>query len=151
MEGAFIHMIPIKKVISILCFGLMLQSCEPQRIDLIPYVFVEIDINLNQTTYLNLHRDGGFVYEMGGVKGIIIYRESSTVYRAFEQNSPVNAALACAIVEVDDSELFMIDHCSQAIFDFEGNPTNGISPFPMRQYTTILDNNWLYIRSDPNL
>jgi hypothetical protein len=141
----------VKKLITILSFALLLQSCEPQRIDLIPYTFVEIDINLNLTTYLELQRDGGFVYEMGGVKGIILYRENNTTYRAFEQNSPVNAALACAIVEVDDSQLFIIDHCSQAIFDFEGNPSNGISLFPLRQYTIILDKNWLYIRSDPDL
>lgn len=134
----------------VLCF-LGLPSCDPQRQDLIPYAFVEIDINLNLTTYLDLHRDGGFVYELGGVKGIIIYRESATVYRAFEQNSPVNAVNVCAIVEVDQSGLFLIDHCSSATFDFEGNPSNGISAFPLRQYTTILDHNWLYIRSDPGL
>lgn len=123
-------------------------ACEPQRNDGIPYVFVEIDINLNNTDYFALQRDGGFVYELGGVKGIIVYREDADTYRAFEQNSPVNPSLACAIVQVDDSNLFMIDHCSQATFDFEGNPTNGVSLFPLRQYTTILDQNWLYIRSE---
>jgi hypothetical protein len=123
-------------------------SCEPDIHDGIPYVFVEIDINLNNTSYLDLQRDGGFVYVMGGVKGIIIYRKNPTTYLAFEQNSPVNPSAACAIVEVDESQLFIIDHCSQAIFDFEGNPSNGISRFPLKQYITILDNNWLYIRSE---
>lgn len=132
----------------LLLLGLMLQSCEPQRIDNIPYAFVEIDINLNLTAYLDLQRDGGYVYILGGVKGIIIYRESATVYRAFEQNSPVNPTNVCAIVVVDTSNLFLIDQCSRAIFDFNGNPTNGISQFPLRQYTTILDKNWLYIRSE---
>lgn len=125
-----------------------LFSCDPEVYDGIPYVFVEIDINLNQTSYLDLQRDGGFVYIMGGVKGIIIYRKDADTYYAFEQNSPVNPSAACAIVEVDESQLFIIDHCSQAIFDFEGNPSNGISRFPLKQYLTILDNNWLYIRSE---
>ena len=78
-----------------------LCSCDPEVYDGIPYVFVEIDINLNLTDYLDLQRDGGFVYIMGGVKGIIIYRKNVTTYYAFEQNSPVNPSAACAIVEVD--------------------------------------------------
>jgi len=132
-----------------LIFGLSaLSSCNTEVYDGIPYAFVEIDINLNQTNYLDLQRDGGFVYIMGGVKGIIIYRKNATSYNAFEQNSPVNPSAACAIVEVDVSQLFLIDYCSQAIFDFEGNPSNGISRFPLKQYKTIIDNNWLYIRSE---
>ncbi len=147
----FIIMIRSEFLYLCIIISVALTSCAPQRQDFIPYTFVEIDINLNLTKYLDLQRDGGFVYEFGGIKGIIIYRQSPSVYRAFEQNSPVNSSNVCAIVEVDQSGLFIIDHCSRATFDFEGNPSNGISLFPLKQYTTILDNNWLYIRSDPGL
>ncbi len=130
-------------------FGLFVfTSCEPQIQDGIPYVFVEIDINLNNTEFVDLQKDGGFVYILGGVRGIIIYRKDLSTYKAFERNSPVNPASACAVLDVDESGLFIVDPCSQAIFDFDGNPINGISPFPLRQYITILDNNWLYIRSE---
>jgi hypothetical protein len=136
------------KIVQLLFAIVLISACEPQRTDTIPYVFVEIDINLNQTDYLDLRRDGGFVYVLGGLKGIIIYRVNGSQYLAFEQTSPVNPSLACAIVQVDDAGLFMIDHCSLATFDFAGNPSNGISPYPLKQYTTILDDNWLYIRSE---
>ena len=126
----------------------VLFACQPQEVDMIPYAIVEIDINLHNTEYHDLQRDGGYVYILGGVKGIIIYRENEQTFRAFERNSPVNPTLACAVVDVDQSNLFIIDPCSSAIFDFEGNPTNGISPFPLRQYITILEDNWLYIRSE---
>jgi len=130
-------------------FGLFVfTSCEPQIQDGIPYVFVEIDINLNNTEFIDLQKDGGFVYILGGVRGIIIYRKDLSTYKAFERNSPVNPTSACAVLDVDESGLFIVDPCSQAIFNFDGNPINGISPFPLRQYITILDNNWLYIRSE---
>lgn len=127
---------------------LVFTSCEPQIQNEIPYVFVEIDINLNNVEFVNLQKDGGFVYILGGVRGIIIYRKNLSTYKAFERNSPVNPSSACAVLDVDDSGLFIIDPCSQALFNFDGNPINGISPFPLRQYITILDNNWLYIRSE---
>ena len=123
-------------------------SCEPQIIDGIPFAFVEIDVNLNQSDFVDLRRDGGFVYILGGVKGIILYHENENSYWAFERNSPVNPTSACAIVDVDQSGLFIIDPCSGATFDFTGTPTNGIARFPLRTYGTTLDNNWLYIRSD---
>ena len=68
----------------------VLSGCDPQVEDGIPYAFVEIDLNLSQSDYLDLRRDGGFVYILGGVRGIIIYRENQDRYWAFERNSPVN-------------------------------------------------------------
>jgi len=127
---------------------LTIGACEPQVVDNILLVFVEIDINLNNAEYHDLQRDNGYVYILGGVKGIIVYRENSETYLAFERNSPVNPSFACAVVDVDVSGLFISDPCSGAAFDFEGNPINGISPLPLYQYITILDNSWLYIRSE---
>ena len=127
---------------------LVFSSCEPQIQNEIPFVFVEIDINLNNVEFVDLQKDGGFVYILGGVRGIILYRKNLTTYKAFERNSPVNSSSVCAVLDVDESDLFIIDPCSQALFDFDGTPINGISPFPLRQYITILDNNWLYIRSE---
>ena len=126
---------------------LIYSSCDPQLQDEIPYVPVEIDINLNNTEYLELSTDGGFVYILGGVRGIIIYRVNRNEYRAFERNSPINATAACSIVDVDDSGLFMVDPCHNVLYDFEGLPISGNS-LPLRQYETILDQNWLYIRNE---
>ena len=122
-------------------------GCEPQIQNEIPYVNVEIDINLNDTEFNDLRIDGGYVYILGGVRGIIIYRASEDDYRAFERNSPVNATSACSVIDVDVSGLFMIDPCHNVLFNFNGQPISGNS-FPMLQYGTILDNNWLYIRND---
>ena len=131
---------------SLLSLLLLFASCDPQLVDEIPFVIVEIDINLNNTEYLDLNREGGYVYILGGVRGIILYRAGTEEYRAFERNSPINALDACSIIDVDDSGLFMVDPCHNVFFDFDGRPISGNS-FPMRQYQTILDGNWLYIRN----
>ncbi len=44
------------KIASLLLATVLISSCEPQRTDVIPYVFVEIDINLNLTDYLDLRQ-----------------------------------------------------------------------------------------------
>jgi hypothetical protein len=124
----------------------MFGSCEPQLQDEIPYVLVEIDVNLNNTEFFDLSNDGGYVYILGGVRGIIIYRENENDYRAFERNSPIDAFAACSTIDVDASGLFMVDPCHNVFYDFEGLPISGNS-LPLRQYETILDRNWLYIRS----
>ena len=124
-----------------------ISGCEPQLQDQIPYALVEIDINLNDNEYLDLQVDGGFVYILGGVRGLILYRVNESEYRAFERNSPVDASNACSTIDVDGSGLFMIDHCHNILFDFEGTPISGSAP-RMRQYSTLLDRNWLYIRSE---
>ena len=122
-------------------------GCEPQIQNEIPYVFVEIDINLNDIEFNDLRTDGGYAYILGGVRGIIIYRASEDEYRTFERNSPVNSSAACAVIDVDISSLFMVDPCHNVFFDFNGQPISGNS-LPMLQYAAILDGNWLYIRND---
>lgn len=131
----------------LMIISLTFLGCEPQIDDQIPFAFVEIDINLNNAEYFDLQLNSGYVYILGGVRGIIVYRENENTYRAFERNSPVDPLGACSIVDVDSSGLFMVDHCHGVFFDFHGMPISGGS-FPLRQYSVILDQNWLYIRSD---
>jgi len=125
-----------------------ISGCDPQLEDQIPYAFVEIDINLNDSEFFDLRLDGGYVYIFGeGVRGLILYRASEEEYRAFERNSPVDVLNACSTIDVDASGLFMIDYCHNILFDFNGVPISGVAPL-MRQYSTLLDRNWLYIRSE---
>jgi nitrite reductase/ring-hydroxylating ferredoxin subunit len=118
--------------------------------DEIPFVFVDETINLNNFEYSPLNQIGGFVYIEGGVRGIIIYRQSEDRYLAFERNCPYQPYDECAQVEVDQSTLFMIDPCCSSTFDFDGYPTGGPAKFPLRQYTTFVNQNFLTISSEFN-
>lgn len=119
------------------------ESSEPE--DQIPLALVSETINLTNQQYLNLQFNGGHVNIDGGVRGIIIYRVSETEYRAFERNCSFEPLNTCARVEVDGSNLFMIDTCCSSTFDFNGFPTGGPATLPLRQYQTLLQGNFLTI------
>lgn len=133
-------------ILSALVSCLLFVSCESDALyDPIPYVLVDETIVLTNQEYLPLRQDGGFVEIVGGWKGILIYRENSTTYRAFEKASPHRVDEVCAEIFVDPSGLFLKEGCDNTVYDFQGIPIGGVSPLPLRQYTTQLDGNFLYI------
>jgi len=144
----------IRKVVLtnlILLAGSITYQCkEDLSLDQIPFVYVEEIINLNNFEYNKLNLVGGFVYIEAGVRGIIIYRQSVDRYLAFERNCTYRPNDECALVEVDESTLYMIDPCCSSTFDFDGYPTGGPAEFPLRQYTTFQDQNLLIITSEFN-
>ncbi len=143
---------PLKKggrgIFAFLLSLLLLTSCENDLLyDPIPYVLVDETINLTNQEYLPLRQDGGHVEILGGYKGILIYRENATTYRAFEKASPHRFEEVCAEIFVDPSGFFIKEGCDNTVYDFQGNPAGGVSPLPLRQYGTQLDGNFLYIFS----
>lgn len=127
----------------------LLQNCgdEVPVVD-IPPAIVNVQINLNNFEYQPLQVDGGWVYEPGGVRGLIIYRQSASRYRAFERNCTFEPRSSCARVEVDPSNLFISDPCCSSIFSLpDGIPTGGPAPAPLREYRTFLDANFLYVQN----
>lgn len=129
-----------------------LSSCEQDNwVSPIPYVLVDTTINLSNQQYLPLRLDGGYVEILGGYKGIIIYRENATTYRAFEKASPYRTDDACGYIYVDPSKLFLREGCANSVYDFQGNPSGGVSQYPLRQYQTFLDGNYLNIYNEGSL
>lgn len=125
------------------------SGCDPDLTDdAIPYVnFPEILIDLNLPAYTALKTDGGSMYfNDGGVRGLILYRESATSYLAWERNCSFQPNEACATVNIDASGLFMADACCGSTFSFErGNPTGGVAWRPLRRYSTSLSSSTLTI------
>ena len=133
---------------SIICFS----ACEEQPIDeVIPYSFVNHDINLDLIQYQSLRNLGGYIYldENGssGYKGIIVYHEGNGIYRAFERACTFDPHGACDPIAVDESGLFLIHSCCKSTFDFNGNPTGGPASLQLLQYLTVMDGLYLKIRN----
>lgn len=123
-------------------------SCQNDEFyDPIPYVPVDIEINLTNQQFAPLRLDGGHVDILGGSRGIIIYRENATTYKAFDKHSPHRSDEICAIVDVHPSGLYMTEACNGLSFDFNGNPLDG-APFYLRQYVTRLEGNFLHITNE---
>ena len=131
---------------------LLLYACSADPIDdPIPFVsFQDITINLSLPEYFSLQQDKGFkLLNNGGVRGIILYRQSSSSYIAYERNCSFHPNDACATVDIHSSGLFMNDPCCSSSFDFvTGNPTGGPAWRPLRRYRTSYLNNTLTVSDE---
>ena len=122
---------------------LSFSSCknENPRAD-IPFRFVREEINLGSIQNQALWNVGGHIYiENAGYKGIIVIHKSTDIYVAFERACTYDPKESCALVEMDDSQLFLIDHCCKSTFNFDGIPTGGAASIPLVEYRTFRDGN----------
>jgi hypothetical protein len=124
----------------------LLISCEPDLVD-DPIPFQPFaDINIVLPNHPDLFSDGGYIFvNDGGVRGIILYRKSTTTYLAFERNCSYRPNDACATVDVHASTLFMQDACCGSSFKFDGKPSGGPAWRPLQQYQTFLSGTTLTI------
>ena len=120
---------------------------------LIPYAPVNLSLNITNQQDATLRNDNGAVMLPakgpagdGGVKGVIVVRQSPGIFLAFERNCPYQPFNACALVGLDrNSRLFMRDSCCNSQFDLRGQITGGPSPRPLKQYNTSLQGTLLSI------
>ena len=140
------------RIIIIALLLTLLGSCNEEfREEEIPLAaFDDIFINLDLPKYNDLSFDGGFMTLPQGVRGIILYRQNSSTYYAFERNCTFQPNEAGSTVNVDQSGLFMRDTSCGSSFSFEeGVPTGGPARFPLRQYRIIQSGRTLTITSEP--
>jgi hypothetical protein len=125
------------------------SDAQPQ----IPYAPVNLSLSLAAQEYAALRFDNGAVTipangpaGNGGVKGVIVVRQSAGIFLAFERNCPYQPYSACATVSLDrNSKLFMRDSCCSSQFDLKGQVTGGPAPLPLKQYSVNAQGNLLSI------
>ncbi len=98
--------------------------------------FPTVTVNLSYPQFQRLKLDGGYVYiEGAGLRGIILYRTGENSFVAYERACPHHPEESCAVVQVDGSSLYMVDHCCKSTFNFsDGQPTGGPAQRPLLQY-----------------
>ena len=111
----------------------------------IPDVIVDEQLNVNSQLFPTLRQDGGYAYIPGGYKGILVVRQNAGQYYAFERACPYDPTAACSKVEVDPSNLFIVDDCCGSQFNLQGEVTGGPAIYGLRQYQTSLMGSVLYI------
>ena len=90
-----------------------------------PSIAFDIEIDLTLPTYQDLNGVGGWAYVNGGIKGLVVYRQSQDVFVAWERMSPEDPEGKCATGIVADSLNFLQlnDPCSDAKFSmYDGSP-----------------------------
>lgn len=130
----------------------MISSCnEDSYREEIPYAsFPDIYIQLDLPEYNDLSIDGGYILIDEGVRGIILYRENSSAYHAYERNCSYRPHEAGSTVNVHSSKLYMTDPTCGSTFSFtNGYPTGGPAQFPLREYQVSLNRRTLTITDEP--
>lgn len=138
--------IPMNRFIVFLVM-LVLVACEPSvEQSPIPNVPVNVEVNLNDIDNSALQLIGGYIYIVDvGVRGILLRRESQTVYRAFDRNCTFQPTNTCAIVEVHSSGFYIEDTCCESVFDLSGFPTGGPATYPLKEYRVSIADDLLII------
>ncbi|MEO6882429.1 MAG: hypothetical protein ABI199_00240 [Bacteroidia bacterium] len=115
-------------------------SCTKQQ-DQVPLTGVNIYLTLGEPAYVKLNAVTGWVYIDGGVRGIIVYRKSSTEFMAYDRDCPYQPNNTCALVKVDSTNnLTAFDPCCGSKFLLmDGSVTRGPATAPLKQYETSYD------------
>jgi hypothetical protein len=129
------------KVRIILFLGLIVLgfACKKNNNHPVPNVPVDITIDINLPSYINLTGVSGWAYVNGGSRGIIVYRKSQDEFLAFDRYSPadVNGDCPQALTPDIDNFLILLDTCNNASFSlYDGSPISN-SDFGLRMYQTI--------------
>ena len=136
----------MNKVIILLVPFFLFQGCQPGIEESgVPNVPVSVEINLSDISNAPLQQIGGFIYLQGGVRGIILFRESQNLYRAFDRNCTFQPSDAAAVVAVNASGFFMEDLSCKSSFDLGGFPTDGPAQFPLKEYNISIAGDFLLI------
>ncbi|MPM02432.1 hypothetical protein SDC9_48681 [bioreactor metagenome] len=134
------------KYFALFCFltVFVFPSCNKDE-DRIPYVPVNIYIDINNANYNDLNAIGGYVYLTGGYKGLIVYRSSYESFVAIERACPYHPTGDCERLVVDTSGLTISDPvCGSQFLITDGSIVRGPSTRPAATYSTIFDG--FYVR-----
>lgn len=120
-------------------------SCKKDE-NRIPYVPVDIYIDINNANYNDLNSVGGYIYLTGGYKGLIIYRSSFDSFVAIERACPYHPTDDCERLVVDTSGLTISDpHCGSRFLILDGSIINGPSTKIAATYHTIFDGVYVHV------
>lgn len=125
---------------------LFLFSCKKDKNTYIPLVNVDIYLYTNNPEFNNLNAVGGWTSINGGSRGIIVYRSSNTEFKAYDKHCPYDPSNSCGVVEVDNSNITMVDACCGSKFSItDGGVIKGPAGQPLKQYNTSFDGSKLHI------
>lgn len=136
----------LKQYLFIIGCVLCVSACSDESNVQVPVVSVFEEINLQDLRYQNLHISG-WIYLEGGVRGILLIKESESRYLAFDRACTYHPKEACAQVEMHSSGFYLLDDCCGSQFDKTGNVLQGPAQQPLLQYSTSRNGNFLTIQN----
>ena len=122
-----------------------------------PHAVIRIDIDPNSTFYQGLNAAGGWIYVKNGdqgayvgagSRGVIIYRETQTEFKAYDRlppNNPDKCGSGTKLI-VGKYYPFAKDECTGNSYQLlDGSLFEGSGRYPMIQYHAVYDGNLLHV------
>jgi nitrite reductase/ring-hydroxylating ferredoxin subunit len=142
----------------IIVLTITLNSCENNKNDVIPDVYVNFTINLNDPQFVDLNGIGGAVtvnastnnwgYTAAGYdgNGIIVY-SGPDIFYAYDRTCPHDYAVNGLSVKVNiDFTLAVCPKCStRYALSAGGTPASGIGRYPLKNYKTSFDGKYITV------
>ena len=122
----------------LILLGFLTQAKCDNRVQNIPYVPVNFDINLNLPAYNSLNFPGEHIYVDGGSKGIIIYRYTLDDFVVLDRHATSDIEMGCQ-VNVTSDGLTINDNleCSESKWlIIDGTVMQGPAILPLHRYST---------------
>lgn len=136
----------MKKIAFVIFILGLISACSKDNESIVPYVPVNITIDLDNPAYNQLNSIGGSLYLEGGNRGIIVYRKTQLEYVALERTCTYQFNDTCAYVSFDSTISSVGCKCCGSRFQLlDGAPIKGPANTSLKLYQTNLVDRYLYI------
>lgn len=114
---------------------LPMSSCQDTP-GVIPYVDVQVDLNLSLPAYNVLNFPGNWLYISGGSRGLIVYRYTLDEFVILDRHATYDVDAGCQCTVSQDGYTIE-DPCSDSQwYIFDGSIIQGPTMAPLERYTT---------------
>ena len=114
---------------------LPMSSCQDTP-GVIPYVDVQVDLNLSLPAYNVLNFPGNWLYISGGSRGLIVYRYTLDEFVILDRHATYDVDAGCQCTVSQDGYTIE-DPCSTSQwYIFDGSVIQGPTTAPLERYTT---------------
>lgn len=112
----------------------VLFSCNKKETR-VPYVPVDLYLNISIPSNTNLNFIGGWNYVSGGSKGIVVYRQTADTFTAYDRHCTYEIEANCDPATVDSTNLAISCDCDGSQYQiYDGAVINGPAVYPLQQY-----------------
>ena len=116
-------------------FTLPLGGCRDTP-GVIPFVDVNVDLNLALPAYNSLNFPGNWLYISGGSRGLIVYRYTLDEFVVLDRHATFDVGAGCQCTVLADGYTIE-DPCSGSQwYIFDGSIIQGPTTAPLERYTT---------------
>lgn len=148
-----------KSLLLILMIAGAFLSCKKDRgttANPVPYMTVNLTLNMSFPQYTKLNSPGGYVILDGeGYKGIIVIHDYNDQFHALDRSCPYHTNADCAKVTMEKAGLSLacgsygtngaFNACCASKYSLDGNVLNGPTTFPLRRYNVQVNDQLVVI------